>query len=311
MNSRDYFYLELEKIAGWGTAVRRGLEHIGGPGRAAMLGGAMGAATGASTAEPGSRFSGALNGAVGGAALGAGAGFVGRRALNAKLLRPELSAGQAAMEGLRESGRSIQRFAKREAHGLTGAYSKTSPTELGYMTPENLEKAKHLENLRANFRSQGASPRMARRAQSEARDAIEGYGQEAREFADRRAHGITSLPGTLHGLATKPRDTSKALYRAATGGSMIGKVGLIAPVAMSIPELARGDERDQGGLSVGQKLLATGGNIAGNLLTAGMPAMSQVVAGGAMDLAIARRANARRIAPAASASAVDSAEGTP
>lgn len=306
MNVRAAFYDELEKIASWGSLVHQGLEHIGTPGRAAALGGVIGAARGAAKAEPGERQSGAISGALRGAAIGGASGFVGRHALNAKLLKPELSAGQALGEGLRESGRSIKRFAKREAHGLTGAYGK-DPTALGYMTPENLERARKLEVSRAAIRSQGAHPFVARSAQKDALDAIAGHEEEAKEFARRQSAGITSLPGTFKGLARDPRGTGRALLRAAGGSSAAGKAMMAAPVVFAVPEIMKGDESSTGGPTLGRKLLATGANVAGNVLTAGLPAASQVIAGGALDMALAPK---RRIAPAAAPRAVDSAEAT-
>lgn len=147
----------------------------------------------------------------------------------------EIEKRASAHPVLERAAKSVKDFAKRQAHGLTGAYGHEA----------------------ANI---GLNPEAVRA-------------------------GITSLPGLARGVATKPRETLKAVGREAlSGGATVGLgMGVGVPVAFAAPGLLRGDESSKGGLSVRQKAVNLGTDIAGGALTAGVPIIPGAVGGLALQ----------------------------
>lgn len=129
------------------------------------------------------------------------------------------------------AGKSLKNFAKRQAHGVTGAYGRQA-AEIG-LNPAEV------------------------------------------------ASGVTSFPGLARGLMSKPKETLRAAGKATfSGGGPAGiAFGVGIPTALAAPGLARGDESGQGGQTVRQKLVSYGGNMAGNVLTGGMPVIPGMIGG--------------------------------
>lgn len=133
------------------------------------------------------------------------------------------------------AGKSLKNFAKRQAHGATGAYAHQA-AEIG-LNPSEV------------------------------------------------AAGITSFPGLARGLVSNPKKT----LGAAAKSTFSGKAGLAAgvgiPTAIATPSLLRGDESHEGGQTVRQKLVGYGSNMAGGVLTGGMPIIPGLVGSGIIDSA--------------------------
>lgn len=144
-----------------------------------------------------------------------------------------------AAQVLSRVGRSARNFAKRQAHGLTGAYADQAAS-IG-LNPANVQA------------------------------------------------GITNLPGLARGLSQRPKETLKAVGREALSGGKAGLAfGVGVPVALSVPDLAHGDESAYGGRTMRQKVVNLGSGIVGGTLTAGVPFVPQLVGSTGIDVVSGR-----------------------
>lgn len=258
----------------------RALAH-GGVSRGAVAGGLVGAGAGALSAPEGSstfdRIERAGRMGLTGAAIGGGAGAVARKARDIQLLNPGLHTSKSlAKATLGEMGTDVANVARRQLHGLTGYADEAAQDAMNLRGKVPAAREAHLARLRGVDQGLTAEqikatvdPIMQRGAQGD---------------AARRA-GITTVPGTIRGVWNDPKGTAKALYndilppgssawdKALTG---MGYVGL--PVGMAGLDIARGDESDQGGRTLGRKILGHTANIAGSALTAGLPIGSGMLA---------------------------------
>ncbi len=291
------FIDELEKISSAGSIGRR---LLGSASRGAITGGLTGLAAGAMSGDPESsaadRVERAVRGGLVGAATGGLAGSVARRAADYKLLHPGAGARDVATGTARSLGGSVKRFAQRQAHGLTGAYGD----DVGRIGMEGRTQAArdiHLAGLRRDELLREA------RTSGERRMIHARHGQEvakhvssAAQGEDAAKHGLTSLPGIVKGLATRPKDTARAMWRHTTGGGGSRAAGLIiaANALPAIPSLMRGDESREGGPTMKRKLLMTGTNLAGGVATAGLPVVPQMLASEALNRPVAHRQRSPR-----------------
>lgn len=258
----------------------RALAH-GGVSGGALIGGALGAGAGALSAPEGSstfeRIGRAGQMGMAGAAIGGGIGTVARKARDIQLLNPGLhGAGSLAKATLGELRTDVANVAKRQLHGLTGYADEAAQDAMNLRGRIPAQREAHLAKLRgidqghtAEQIKETVDPILARGAQGE---------------AARRA-GITTVPGTIRGMWKDPKGTARALYddilpsgtttkeKLLTG---LGYVGL--PVGMAGMDIARGDESEQGGRTLGRKILGHTANIAGSALTAGLPIGSGMLA---------------------------------
>jgi hypothetical protein len=214
-----------------------------------------------------------------GAAAGAGVGAVARRARDVQLLNQHIRHTPAELA--RETGASLlgdaKNVLKRQVHGLTGAYS--SPRAMNDMNLRGIVPASREARL-AELRGmdQGISDEAI---------AQQVKGIYAHGIAGERARsaGITSLPGTLRGLISAPSQTTKALWNDAVGpgGGTGGKAMVLGgyvgvPAVAGALDVARGDESEYGGQTVGRKLLRHGANVATGAVTLGLPMGAGMVA---------------------------------
>ena len=82
--------------------------------------------------------------------------------------------------------------------------------------------------------------------------------------------GITSIPGVAKGLVNTPRQTADALSRSVLTGRM-NKVMAMAPAALAVSSLLRGDESATGGRTLKSKAMDLTGQIGLGLVTGGLP----------------------------------------
>lgn len=281
------FASEIEKQSALADVGRR---LLGSPVRGAATGALLGAAHGAATSDD--KLQGAVGGALRGGALGGAAGFVGRKALDYRLLNPEAGAWQTAKGALSGVGRSAKHFGKRQIHGLTGAF-KNDPAGMGMDTLASAQENIHLSRLKRDAALKRLDSKDFRGSAAEYRrykDTVLGHLQRGAQGDLERAQGITSIPGTIKGLYTSPKETAKALWHRTTGSSRGGiALGVGLPVAFAAPGLLRGDESAEGGPTVRRKLMMLGGNVAGGIATAGLPVVPQMLAMQGIDSVLAHR----------------------
>jgi len=239
----DAFIDEMMKVAGISGAMKQLLKkptttakgmssanvgRLAGTG----IGAGIGAAGGAATADPEDRTGGALRGALLGGVAGLGAGQIATKA----------GRGQ------------VKRFGQRQLHGFAGYVPRTAQqkakgisfTGKG-LTPE--QRVSALESIGMDVGSKIKSKPKAIREAMEEQTITKGLPKRWRERfakaevagldARRRAaeEGLTSLPGVVKGLATRPLHTLK------TGFMSQGPAGMAlaaAPTAMMIPGVVSG-----------------------------------------------------------------------
>jgi len=307
MNSEELaaFSDELEKIAFPGGAVlRRGAQWLAksipfrgatatsgarwltdsGALKGALVGGGVGGVGNAARAAYQGEDSrgilrAGLGGAVGGATLGAAGGGLGRKFRDVRLLDPTLSAGAAAKATVGSVGQGIKNFGKRQVHGITGAY-KGQASEIGLGGTAAANKQVALERLRRADRLKGVvnNPK----AQAKIWDETAKRNKELLEKGVRQQAaldaGVTSLRGIGQGMATKPKETLKAMWEHNAGKGFSGKaMGLGVPAALMAPELAKGDESATGGKSLTQKLMNTGAMVGGSVAFGGVPIVGNLI----------------------------------
>lgn len=224
-----------------------------------------------------------LRGAAIGGLAGAGVGGLGRAARDVQLLHPEISGGKdLALGTAKHLGEGISNFAQRQVHGLTG-YGGKDPAYLDRigLAGKNVsaDKAKLL-NMRAEDVIAHNPSRAGDVSKALHHDvkALHTEGELGQHFRDL---GMTSVPGAVKGMATNPREASKAIWNQLRAGGTAGAaLGVGIPAAMAVGDIARGDESSTGGRTVGEKVLRAGANVGGGLLFSGVPIVPQVVAGG-------------------------------
>lgn len=242
----DAFIDEMRKVAGIGSSIKHMMkqqantarnigEATAGSGRwlGTGLGAGVGAVGGAATADPDERVGGALRGAL----LGGVAG---------------LGAGQLAT---RQGRGQTKRFGQRQLHGMTGYVPRTAQQKaqgVGF-AGKGLTSEQRVKALKGIGMDVGSSVPNKQKAIQEAlneqtitknlpqkwRNRLAGAevaGIEARRRAAEQ--GLTSIPGVLKGLATRPIDTLK------TGFIAQGPTGMAlatVPTAMMVPGAIRGE----------------------------------------------------------------------
>lgn len=292
MDAFDVFFDELMKsAAASGVLARRAARWLTeSPARTALVSGAAGAAGGAAMhGKDESAVEGALRGGLRGALVGGSAAGLGRAYRDTKLLKPGTTTSEAIKGTAARMGEGVQRFMKRQAHGLTGAYADQAGA-IGMRSSQEAERRIDLLRRRGldRFTRDGAANYSSTDQLKKIKDLREwGRGGDEALHA-----GVTSIPGVAKGLAKHPAQTGKALVKQMAGGAGRGgaAVALGLPLAFAGPDLARGDESQRGGRSMREKLVGVGSGMAGGVLTAGMPIVPQLVAGGALDAATSRLA---------------------
>jgi len=259
------------------------------PTRTALLGAGVGAAHGYATRGEGeSGSSAALRGGLRGAAIGGGAGLLGRRYQDTRLLDPSLSGGQAIGATAKSIGRSVKNFGARQLHGLTGAYADRAG-DIGLRSSATAEK--EIDLLRRRAASKTMTPAAASSLEAQIASA-----RSAGQHGDAAlAAGITSVPGVARGLTTAPGRTLRAMGSEIMSGGRTGAMlGVGLPVAMSVPDLARGDESATGGRSMRQKLVGLGSGVTAGALTSGLPVIPQIASSMAFEHGANRLLGGRR-----------------
>lgn len=265
-----------------------GLARVGRIVAPVLVGSGVGAAAGALGAGEDNRLSGALAGGVAGGVLGGGGALTARALQDTRLLsQAPLTAGQTVLETARRAGTGMARFARRQWHGLTGAYA--DPLKTGIQSSAMAAEKEKLLNARFRAKEKKISDpsqlSAARRAHDEEIKALREAGAEGDK--DLQA-GITSIPGLARGLADskKRKQVLERIFHANTGGkllSMGGAFGVALPTALSAYDLSRGDESAVGGHSIPQKLVNAGANVGVGALTAGLPMGSQMLVTSAVE----------------------------
>jgi hypothetical protein len=217
---------------------------------------------------------GALHGAVAGAAIGGLGGGLGRAYRDTRLLNPAMSATGAIGETAMRGARGVSNFAKRQVHGVTGAFDHDAIGMAGNATSAgkvDLLKRRAADELAHAHPGAHGGIHAARDAAVAAETA---HGARAQSLADA---GVTTLPGMAKALTTPGRraDAFRAMGRSISDGPGGAKLSLGVPALVYGPELAKGDESAQGGMSMGQKLRRAGAGTAAGVAFAGMPLVSQ------------------------------------
>lgn len=252
------------------------------PLRGAMLGAGVGAAHGYANRQEGqSGLAAAAGGGLRGAALGAGAGGLARHYRDVRLLNPALGGGQAVGETMKSMGRGLKNFGKRQLHGMTGAYSNQA-AEIGMRGTATSEKKIDLLRRRLMDKMQHGEITPTRGLTG----ALDSHISSVRNLRETGVAGdaaakagLTNIPGLARGLVRDPKATLKAVGREAMlGGPQAMALGVGLPLALSAPDIARGDESATGGKSLRQKFVGMGSGMAAGTLTAGMPIIPQIMA---------------------------------
>jgi hypothetical protein len=170
--------------------------------------------------------------------------------------------------------RGIGNFAKRQVHGLTGAFNHDAIGMAG-----NATSAKKVQLLGVRHADELAHAAPAAQGALGARHAatVKGelaHGARAQSLADA---GVTNLPGMAKALTTPGRraDAFRAMGRSISDGPGGAKMSLGVPALVYGPELAKGDESARGGMSMGQKARRAAAGTAAGVAFAGMPLVSQ------------------------------------
>lgn len=217
------------------------------------LGAGTGAAYGAATGEEGNR----LQRAIGGAVLGGAAG---------------LAAGQLVTGAGR---RQLERATHRQIHGLTGVVPQRSLT--GFSAPGRFNAPVAKTRLRDTFSRKGTSKfkdmsdqdklkALNRLGVNTGTDAsgkvlVDSAGKATGETARKAAlSGLTSVPGFMKGLATKPIET---LRTGTAAGGLMGAGIMGALTVPQIPHALKRTEHSGRAENIGQLIGETTGYVAG------------------------------------------------
>lgn len=277
------------------------------PGSAAGAGAAVGAVTGAALGarreaqqQPagqrnylGAALRGGVTGGAVGGALGGAAGLASRATVDTMLLNPNLSgAGNIATATAKRVGTGISNMAQRQFHGLTG-YGSKDHAYLDRIGVQGTQSAKdEIRLMSARFKDnipRGGYSHEQIMAHEQMKAPIREQGAIGQRFRDL---GMTSVPGAIKGMATNPREASKAIWNQIRSGGTAGvALGVGVPAVMGATDIARGDESATGGRTIGQKVISNGANIGSGLLFSGLPMGASTVAGMAVDSGAHRLGN--------------------
>ena len=298
MNAYEVFYEEITKSSAVAKAIGQAARWLSeSPARTALLGAGVGAAHGVLTRGDESAGSAAMKGGIRGAAIGGAGGMLGRSYRDTRLLNPTLSGAEAVGATAKRVGEGIKNFGKRQLHGFTGAYEDRA-SQIGLRSTGEADRRIELLKLRqADVKSHGG---LTDKVKKDFAEKILSLHEWCRGGDQALRSGITSIPGVIGNLATRPIHTAKALGRSVTGGSGAQgmALGLGLPLAISAPDLAKGDESARGGRTMRQKLVGAGSGLAGGMLTAGMPIIPQIVGSSAVDSIASRQFGGKRLARA-------------
>jgi len=273
------------------------------PGQTALIGAGVGAAAnGLRTPQEGqTRGQSMVRGALYGAGIAGGAAALGRGYRDTRLLRPELSGTQAIGGTIGRMGEGLSRFAKRQVHGLTGAYN---PHAIGMQgTARAREKVDLVRRRLADEIKHAPSSQHAAITKAHQSD-ITGLLDEGRRGQALMDAGVTTLPGmakSLYRKETRGR-ALRAMGKTVTDGPGGVAMSLGLPIALSAPGLMKGDESAEGGLNKFQKVRNLGVNLGTGIAFGGMPLIPQMAAGIGVDAGMARLTRTQRPTPVAMAS---------
>lgn len=229
----------------------------------------------------------AVKGGLTGAAVGGTVGGVGRLSRDERLLhqyggllkRKPLGAGETAKRVVKRMGRNVKNFGERQVHGLTGYRFKGDSGLPGKETLKrqlDVMRVRTIDALR-KAPDKATKKQILERASKDTKELME-RAVEGQKLLDK---GLTSAPGVAKGLVTKPKDTAKALLYE-RGKIRPGMAAL--PLAFAAPELARGDESEYGGKTMGQKLINAGTDVGATFALRGLPILPGIAAWQAADL---------------------------
>jgi hypothetical protein len=280
----EAFSAHLAKEAAEPLSLARGVGRFlsRNPAATAALGSLGGAAMGAYESDGENVVGGALGGAVRGAVAGGMTGYLGRVYRDARLLNPGMGGGEAFARRL---GGSVKNFGKRTVHGLTGMLN---PAEAGMQSTLHAKDQARLVSKRLIDEMKYTSdPAARRKLMDDAREEIAGLYRAGKEGDQAIAMGVTHLPGTIKGLASKETRGETAKYlgkQMIGGGGALGTVmGVGIPLGFGAYDVMQGDESATGGRTVPQKFVNLGVTTATGGMMGGMPVGAQLVAQTGID----------------------------
>ncbi len=227
--------------------------------RGALLHGAMGAAGGVGK--------GALIGAGVGGVAGAGASLA--------------NAGKAeAMRAALTDRSAFARFGQRQVHGVTGAVPQGG---LGQLRMDAADRAGQLKSLTARLEADPHSmqPGIIDRARgldakTVGAKALERAQQSAGAAQAAQDAGLTSVPGLVRSLAKSPKDTMRLAWNHQMHGADGTTKAMMAASGLGVAQTAASREEGESRLHHAGRVA---GSVAGtglNVLTGGMPQMTQM-----------------------------------
>lgn len=192
-----------------------------------------------------------------------------KQALSASTLsRGAKSLGGFLSRGARSAGRAVKEFGQRQAHGFTGHYGDSLTTGL---------KRKEKKLLKKMMGSDG-------KKLTKLRGALKDTVTRRHEMEAARKAGITSLPGLAKGLKSDAAGTGKALLKHQTGGTGVGRAMTFGvPAAFAASDLRKGDESEDGGKTIGQKLVTHGTRFGAGLATGSLAFVPGMVTASALE----------------------------
>lgn len=227
--------------------------------RGALLHGAMGAAGGVGK--------GALIGAGVGGVAGAGASLA--NAGKAEAVRAALTDRSA-----------FARFGQRQVHGVTGAVPQGG---LGKLRMDAADRADQLKSLTARLEADPHSmqPGIIDRARgldakTVGAKALERAQQSAGAAQAAQDAGLTSVPGLIKSLAKSPKDTMRLAWNHQMHGADGTTKAMMAASGLGVAQTAANREEGESRLHHAGRVV---GSVAGtglNVLTGGMPQMTQM-----------------------------------
>lgn len=233
-------------------------------------------------------FTGALRGgAVAGGAAALGRGFRDTKLLHAAA-RPNsapMSNWEAVKGTAQRVGGGLKNFGKRQIHGATGAFDAD---QIGMAGNAAAAKKNQLLKLRmgdemAHAKSLPGKQKIEQRFNEQ----MKGVAEQGQVDQDYRRAGLQNLPSLGKALWNKETrmPAIKAMGRSVAGSPGTAIMGVGLPLALSAPDIARGDESAQGGLTTGAKVRNLGINMATGTAFGQMPFLTQMGLGMGVDAA--------------------------
>ena len=253
------------------------------PARTALMGAGIGAAGGAATAPEDARISGAFRGALGGAAVGGIGGGLGRAYRDTRLLAAHagkpLSSAAAIPATAGRVGKQLVNFGRRQVYGLTGWGDADAMRMAGKAT--SARKARLLDLRAGDEMAHAATPEVKAQLRSNADAAMKAEHEAGVSAQSIQDSGVTNLPGMYKALRDPARRSGafKAMGRTMGESPTALGIGLGLPLALSVPDIMRGDETAKGGKSMSQKVIGLGANMATGAAFGGMPIFPQMALG--------------------------------